>query len=98
MEREIQTAREVQTALLPESYWSAPHFAVHGTCVPCLDLGGDYVGQFRLSDGRVAHVVADVCGKGIPASLFAVNPSCRAKRLRCRAVGILSDYKLYCCL
>ncbi len=71
MEREIKTAREVQTALLPESYWSAPHFAVHGTCVPCLDLGGDYVGQFRLSDGRVAHVVADVCGKGIPASLFA---------------------------
>ena len=71
MEREIRTAREVQAALLPESYWTEPHFEVSGSCVPCLDLGGDYLDQFRLPDGRAAFVVADVCGKGMPAAILA---------------------------
>lgn len=71
MEREIRTAREVQAALLPESFWSEPHFTVSGTCVPCLDLGGDYIDQFRLPCGRAGYVVADVCGKGIGAALLA---------------------------
>ncbi len=71
MEREIRTAREVQAALLPENYWSDPHFEIAGSCVPCLDLGGDYLDQFRLRDGRPAFVVADVCGKGLPAALLA---------------------------
>ena len=71
MEREIRTAREVQAALLPESYWTEPHFEVSGSCVPCLDLGGDYLDQFRLPNGCVGFVVADVCGKGLPAALLA---------------------------
>ncbi len=57
--------------MLPETYWSQPHFAVHGICVPCLELGGDYLGQFQLPQGHSAFVVADVCGKGIPAALLA---------------------------
>ena len=42
-----------------------------GSFVPCLELGGDYLGQFRLADGRAAFVVADVCGKGVQAALLA---------------------------
>ena len=71
MEREIQTAREVQAALLPESYWTEPYFTVTGTCVPCLDLGGDYIDQFKLPSAATGYVVADVCGKGIAAALLA---------------------------
>ncbi|MHC4922141.1 MAG: PP2C family protein-serine/threonine phosphatase, partial [Planctomycetota bacterium] len=73
MEREIRTARAVQTALMPKNYWTEPHFEVSGSWVPCLDLGGDYLDQYRLSDGRAGFVVADVCGKGLPAALLAAT-------------------------
>lgn len=70
---EVRMAREVQAALMPEQFRSTPAFAVAGTCVPCHDLGGDYVDQFDLGGGRVALVIADVCGKGIAASLLAAT-------------------------
>ena len=34
------------------------------------DIGGDFYDFFRIDDDRVALVIADVCGKGIPAALF----------------------------
>lgn len=71
--RELQMASEVQAALMPERFRSTPTFEVAGTWVPCLELGGDYVDQFDLGNGRQALVVADVCGKGIAASLLAAT-------------------------
>jgi phosphoserine phosphatase RsbU/P len=71
--REVKMAREVQAALMPEQFRSIPGFDIAGTCLPCHDLGGDYVDQFDLGDGRMALVVADVCGKGIAASLLAAT-------------------------
>lgn len=71
IEREIATAREVQAALLPDEFESTRAFEVAGVCLPCNELGGDYVDQFDLGNGRQALVVADVCGKGIAASLLA---------------------------
>jgi serine phosphatase RsbU (regulator of sigma subunit) len=71
LEAELARAREVQEALVPDSYWSDAHFGAAGSYVPCLDLGGDYVGQFRREDGSTAFVVADVCGKGVNAALLA---------------------------
>ena len=71
MDQEVATAREVQAALMPEEFSSTRAFEVAGLCVPCNELGGDYVDQFDLGNGRQALVVADVCGKGIAASLLA---------------------------
>lgn len=71
IEREVATAREVQAALMPEEFAQARAFEIAGVCVPCNELGGDYVDQFDLGGGRQAIVVADVCGKGIAASLLA---------------------------
>jgi sigma-B regulation protein RsbU (phosphoserine phosphatase) len=34
------------------------------------DIGGDFYDFFRIDDDHIALVVADVCGKGIPAALF----------------------------
>lgn len=73
IEREVLMAREVQAALMPEHFASTPTFDVAGACVPCHELGGDYVDQFDLGGGRFAFVVADVCGKGIAASLLAAT-------------------------
>lgn len=73
IDQEVKMAREVQEALMPEQFRSTPSFEVAGTCVPCHELGGDYVDQFDLGQGRQALVVADVCGKGIAASLLAAS-------------------------
>jgi phosphoserine phosphatase RsbU/P len=70
---EVAMASEVQAALMPEHWRSTPTFEIAGTCVPCHELGGDYVDQFDLGDGRMALVVADVCGKGLAASLLAAT-------------------------
>ena len=71
IEREVAMAREVQATLMPDEFASTRAFDVAGVCVPCNELGGDYVDQFDLGNGRQALVVADVCGKGIAASLLA---------------------------
>ncbi len=73
IEQEVRMAREVQAALMPEQFRSTPTYEIAGVCVPCHELGGDYVDQFELGDGRMAVVVADVCGKGIAASLLAAT-------------------------
>jgi sigma-B regulation protein RsbU (phosphoserine phosphatase) len=71
--QEVAMAREVQATLMPEQWRSTEAFEIAGTCVPCHELGGDYVDQFDLGGGRVALVVADVAGKGIAASLLAAT-------------------------
>jgi sigma-B regulation protein RsbU (phosphoserine phosphatase) len=36
------------------------------------DVGGDFYDFFRIDEDRIALVIGDVCGKGIPAALFMV--------------------------
>ncbi len=71
LENEINTAREVQVALLPTSFVQPPHFEVAGHSVPCRYVGGDFYDLLTLEDGRSALILGDVSGKGIPAALLA---------------------------
>ena len=73
MDEEMERAREIQAALLPESFRGEPHFDVSGYYVPSRRLGGDYMDQIRLPDGRSCLVIADVSGKGLPAALLAAG-------------------------
>ncbi|MEM9789602.1 MAG: SpoIIE family protein phosphatase [Planctomycetota bacterium] len=66
--RDLANARLIQRSILP----SEP--AVAGLDVawwyePCEEIGGDYVDVIRMPDGRVALVVGDVTGHGLPAAL-----------------------------
>ena len=40
---------------------------------PCYEVGGDYYDFIPLDGGRLALVVADVSGKGTPASLLMAS-------------------------
>jgi serine phosphatase RsbU (regulator of sigma subunit) len=71
IEEEMERAREIQAALIPQEFWGDDHFEASGCCVPCLHLGGDYLDQYRLPGGRCGFVIADVSGKGMPAALLA---------------------------
>ena len=69
---EMASAALIQRALLPK----VPEFAaesgvdVSASMTPARDVGGDFFDLVALADGRIAVGVGDVCGKGVPASLF----------------------------
>lgn len=70
LEREVGIAREVQRELLPRSVPAVRGLELAGVCLPAVGVGGDYFDYLPLPDERVAIVIADVSGKGIPAALL----------------------------
>ena len=71
LEREFQTAREVQVALMPVNSVKSERFDLVAHSIPCRYVAGDFYDLMRLPDGRVALTLADVSGKGISAALLA---------------------------
>jgi len=72
-DRELQIAREIQTSLLPSHAPDLPGFDVAGLSRPCYEVGGDSYDWIELPGGNLALVVADVSGKGTPASLLMAS-------------------------
>jgi sigma-B regulation protein RsbU (phosphoserine phosphatase) len=79
-DRELQFAREIQRSLFPVAPPAVPGFALAAVSVPSQEVGGDHYDFIPLPGGRVALTVADVSGKGTPASLLmaSVHASLRA--------------------
>lgn len=71
--RELDVAREIQESILPRRFPAFPERAeidLFATMVPAKEVGGDFYDFFFVDDDRVALVVGDVSGKGVPAALF----------------------------
>jgi sigma-B regulation protein RsbU (phosphoserine phosphatase) len=79
-DRELQIAREIQASLFPRRPPEVPGFDVAAVSRPCYEVGGDSYDWIPLDGGRLALVVVDVSGKGVPASLLmaSVHASVRA--------------------
>lgn len=73
LEKELELARSIQVALLPKKPPEAPGVSFAAMSVPARKVGGDYYDFFELSDGRIALVVADVSGKGMPAAILTAT-------------------------
>jgi len=71
LEQELNIARSIQQALIPQGLRDFPYFAVSSVHTPCHAVGGDYFDVFPLDEGRTAILVADVAGKGLGAALLA---------------------------
>lgn len=67
---EQEESRRIQQNLLPKSAPVVPGFTLEAACVPVGAVGGDWYDYIPLEDGRVAIVLADVSGKGMPAALM----------------------------
>jgi serine phosphatase RsbU (regulator of sigma subunit) len=70
LERDLEIAREVQRELLPRTTPSIRGLEMAGVCRSAVGVGGDYFDYLPFGDDRLGLVVADVSGKGIPASLL----------------------------
>jgi len=70
---ELEAARRIQLGVLPRSETSFPgeqRFDLAAEIEPARAVGGDLYDFFMLDRDRLFLLVADVSGKGIPASLF----------------------------
>ena len=73
---ELSIAREIQASMLPAIFPAFPlrdEFDIFAEMIPAKEVGGDFYDFFLIDNDNLAVVIADVSGKGIPASLFMVN-------------------------
>lgn len=73
MRKEIEIAREVQTMLFPKSLPNDRSVTIHASYVPHSSIGGDYYDCIYINEDQFLFCVADVSGKGVPASLLMSN-------------------------
>ncbi|WP_233169314.1 PP2C family protein-serine/threonine phosphatase [Hymenobacter sp. BT523] len=71
--KEIEIAQEVQAMLFPRSLPNDAHLAIERSYVPHTEIGGDYYDVVEIDAHRLLLCVADVSGKGVPASLLMSN-------------------------
>ena len=72
-EEELRIARQIQMKMLPGQPPDIPGFGLFGVAVPSRQVGGDYYDFIVVDDRYLVVVVADVSGKGIPASLLTAT-------------------------
>ena len=70
LERELDTAREIQQKLLPASLPEYEDIQIAARLIPAKQVGGDYYNIQKINDMQSLFFVADVTGKGIPAALI----------------------------
>lgn len=73
MEEELNIARSIQQKLLPETTPEIPELQIAAKNVPSYQVGGDYFDLIHKDDNRLTMAIADVTGKGVPASLLMAN-------------------------
>jgi phosphoserine phosphatase RsbU/P len=73
LDEELRIAREVQLSLLPTSAPTLDGLDIAGINIPSRNIGGDYYDFIPIVSGHLGIVIADVAGKGIPASLIMAS-------------------------
>ena len=70
MDWEMKIASQVQNEFLPHSFPAIPGLEIYGAVQQGRFVGGDYYDFIKLADHTLLIVIADVSGKGVPASLI----------------------------
>ena len=70
LDHDLQIAREIQRILLPSEAPSVPGFEISGINIPASQVSGDYFDYIAIDQEHLGVAIADVSGKGVPASLI----------------------------
>jgi len=73
IESELNIAHEIQMSILPKIFPPFPNrveFDLYAVIEPAREVGGDFYDFYEVDDDHLCFVMADVSGKGVPASLF----------------------------
>ena len=76
IDKELAFARVIQSSSLPSVFPPFPgitEFDIYATMNTAKEVGGDFYDFYFVDANRLAFLVADVSGKGIPASMFMME-------------------------
>ena len=73
LEKQVQMAADVQQRMVPQKPPELPGIDLASVYVPCFELGGDFFDFIPLQDDNLGLAIADVSGKGVPASLIMAS-------------------------
>lgn len=81
---ELAFAKAIQLSSLPSHFpvfSDRLDFDIYASMHPAKEVGGDFYDFFMIDKDRIAIVIADVSGKGIPAALFMMISKTLIKNL-----------------
>ncbi len=70
LDHDLEIARDIQRILLPAEAPAINGFQISGLNVPARQVSGDYFDYIQVDEERLGVAIADVSGKGVPASLI----------------------------
>ncbi len=75
IEQELILARTIQASALPQNFDfpDRTEFELFASMKAAKEVGGDFYDFFFIERDKIALVIADVSGKGIPAALFMMR-------------------------
>ncbi|OQX87980.1 hypothetical protein B6D60_02785 [candidate division KSB1 bacterium 4484_87] len=84
LRQQLESAHRIQQSFMPQSFPDSAQerFLIYGKNIPATAVGGDLFDFVKLDENRLAIVLGDVSGKGIPAALFMAR--------------LISDFRYYC--
>src|SRR5262249_44600623 len=79
LEEENKAASKVQRGFLPQSFPILPGYEFFAHYTAARTVGGDYYDFIPLRDSKLAVLLGDVSGKGVPAALLMARLSGEAR-------------------
>lgn len=76
IENELDIAQKIQISALPRIFPPYPdrkEFDIFANMTTAKEVGGDFYDFFFIDKNNFAFLIADVCGKGVPAALFMME-------------------------
>ena len=89
MQGELDTARRIQTGMLPrpDSLAGTPGLELAALSEPAKTVGGDLYDFFFIAPRRLFFLIGDVSGKGLPSALLMALAKAQIKSAALRADG-----------
>jgi sigma-B regulation protein RsbU (phosphoserine phosphatase) len=98
MKGDLETARKIQCDLVPGETFRKHDAVVHARMRPAKIVGGDYYDVLELDERRLAVIVGDVTGKGLPAAMLmasvlgSMRALCSAGLRGCELIAALNRH------
>lgn len=76
IDKELEFARSIQHSALPSVFPPFPNrkeFDIYALMETAKEVGGDFYDFYFVGDNKLAFLIADVSGKGIPAAMFMMT-------------------------
>jgi phosphoserine phosphatase RsbU/P len=70
LNEELAAAQALQQAILPPKFPKSPFYEGFGMMRAARQVSGDFYDAFMLNEHLLGLVIADTCGKGVPAAIY----------------------------